>query len=143
MRPEAANVADFGWIGAQAMPTRPRLLQAVCGAICLATAGLALADSFNGTYTGKKVLTKGDPAACAPREDSVSVTIGDNALTFTTSELKNYTIGFDPRPDGSFHQLLVDVNGATVDFRGRVVGSVLDADVTNIPCVHHWHLEKK
>jgi hypothetical protein len=115
---------------------------AVWAALCLATAGLALADSFNGTYTGKRVLTKGDPAACAPREDSVSVTIGDGALTFTNSALKNYAIGFDPRPDGSFHQLSVELDGGVVDIRGRIVGNALDADVTNVPCVHHWHLEK-
>jgi hypothetical protein len=102
-----------------------------------------LATAFDGNYTGKRVLTNGDPAACAPREDSVSVTIGDGVLTFTNSELKNYTIGFDPRPDGSFHQLSVDLDGATADIRGRIVGNVLDADVTNTPCVHHWHLEKK
>ena len=124
------------------MPTRPRLLSAVCGALCLATAGLALADSINGTYTGKRVLTKGNPAACA-RDENVSVTIGDGSLRFTNSALKNYIIGFDPRPDGSFVQLSVDIEGDAVDMRGRIVGNVLDADVTNGPCVHHWHLEKK
>ena len=124
------------------MPTRPQLLLAVCSAICLATACPALADSINGTYTGKRVLTKGNPAACA-RDENVSVTIGDGSLRFTNSALKNYIIGFDPRPDGSFVQLSVDIAGDTVDIRGRIVGNVLDADVTNASCVHHWHLEKK
>jgi hypothetical protein len=101
-----------------------------------------LADSINGTYTGKRTLTKGNPAACT-RDEGVSVTVSDGALRFTNSELKNYLIGFDPRPDGSFVQLSVDIEGDAVDIRGRIVGNVLDADVTNGPCVHHWHLEKK
>jgi hypothetical protein len=110
--------------------------------VCLAVAGSALATAFDGTYTGKRVLTKGDPSECA-RDDDVSITISDGALRFTNSALKSYIIGFDPRPDGSFVQLSVDIAGDTVDIRGRIVGNVLDADVTNASCVHHWHLEKK
>jgi hypothetical protein len=37
----------------------------------------------------------------------------------------------------------VELDGGVVDIRGRIVGNVLDADVINVPCVHHWHLEKK
>jgi hypothetical protein len=83
----------------------------------------AFGDAFDGTYKGVRVLTKG--------------------LTFADSQLKNFTMGFNPHPDGSFNQFHVDVGGSVVDIHGRVVGNVLDADVTNAPCEHHWHLQKK
>ena len=102
----------------------------------------ASGDAFDGTYEGVRVLTKGDPSSCIQQEN-VSVIIAPGTLTFTDSKLKNFTMGFNPHPDGSFNQFHVDVGGSVVDIHGRVVGNVLDADVTNAPCEHHWHLEKR
>jgi hypothetical protein len=85
---------------------------------------------------------KGNPSE-RPTQDDVSVTINDGALTFTNSALQNYAMGFEPHPDGSFRQSHVDIGGDVVDISGRIVGDTLDADVTNAPCEHHWHLQKK
>jgi hypothetical protein len=103
----------------------------------------AFGQAFDGTYAGKRVLTKGDPSANCTRQEDVSVIIKTGTLTFTDSALENYTIGFDPHPDGSFNQLHVDIGGSVVDIHGRIVGDTLDADVTISSCQHHWHLEKK
>jgi hypothetical protein len=112
----------------------------VCGAVCVASG--ATADAFDGTYIGKRTLTKGDPGACVRQED-VSVTINPGTLTFTDSTLKKYTIGFELDPDGSFRELHVGLGGALVDIQGRIAANILDADVTNATCEHHWHLQKK
>jgi hypothetical protein len=115
------------------------VIAGICG---LAAAASALgADTFDGAYTGKRVLTKGSGPAC-PTDDDVSVTIHGGALTFTDSALHDYSIGFDPRPDGSFILISTGLRGAGVLIQGRIVGDVLDADVTNGPCEHHWHLTK-
>jgi hypothetical protein len=113
----------------------------ICALIGLAVAETTLSaeNAFNGAYTGKRVLTKGSSPAC-PSEESVSATIHDGVLTFTNSALRNYSIGFDPHPDGSFNE--ISTAGASVFIQGRIVGNVLDADVTNGPCEHHWHLTK-
>ena len=100
------------------------------------------ADTFDRVYTGKRVLTKGSGPAC-PTDDDVSVTIHGGALTFTDSVLPDYSIGFDPRPDGSFSLISTGISGGGVLIEGRIVGDVLDADVTNGPCEHHWHLTKR
>jgi hypothetical protein len=111
------------------------------GIICFAV--LAAAGSFDGVYTGTRVLTKGPTSAgCDARED-VSVTISGNILTFTDSELRQFPIEFEPKPDGSFEEISINMGGTTVDIHGRATGSTLDADFSNPPCVHHWHLEKK
>src|SRR5262249_54792617 len=78
-----------------------------------------------------------------PTQEDVSVTITDGILTFTNSALRNFAMGFEPHPDGSFSQMHVDIGGDVVDIRGRIVGDTLDADVANAPCEHHWHLQKK
>jgi hypothetical protein len=116
----------------------------MCSLAFLAVAGPALGagDSFDGHYTGKRVLTKG-PAGQCPTEEGVSVTIQDGVLTFTNSALQNYAIGFDPHPDGTFTETHVDAGGAIVEIRGRIAGGVLNADVANPPCEHHWRLERK
>ena len=103
---------------------------------------VAAGDSFDGVYTGKRVATKGPLGQC-PAEESVSVTINDGVLTVTTSELRNYAIGFDPHPDGTFTVTHVDAGGRVVEIRGRITGGVLNADVINPPCEYHWRLEKK
>ena len=99
------------------------------------------ADAFDGAYTGKRVLTKSSGPAC-PTDDDVSVTIHGGALTFTDSALRGYSIGFDTRHDGSFDLISTGISGGGVLISGRIVGGVLDADVTNGPCEHHWHLTK-
>jgi hypothetical protein len=116
----------------------------ICGLIGLAVAEPALSagNAFDGVYTGRRVLTKGSGRAC-PAEDNVSVTIRGGALTATGSAFRNFSIGFHPHRDGSFRQISTGNRGASVVIQGRVVGDVLDADITNGPCEHHWHLTKK
>ena len=67
----------------------------ICGIICLAVAGPALGaeDTFDGVYTGKRVLTKGSGPQC-PVEDDVSVAIHGETLTFTDSSFQKFVIGF-------------------------------------------------
>jgi hypothetical protein len=124
-------------------PERRLAVAGVCGIICLVVAAAALGaeNTFDGVYTGKRVLTKGQGPRC-PAEDDVSVTIHGETLTFTNSALKNFLIEFAPRPDGSFRQIYVDAGGDTVTIQGRETGGFLDADVTNPPCEYHWHLTK-
>jgi hypothetical protein len=97
---------------------------------------------YDGHYVGKRVLTKG-PADDCPAEGNVSVTIDGNVLTFTNSQLQNYAIGFYPDPDGTFNIVHVGLEGGTADINGRIAGGVIDADVNNPPCLHHWQLKKK
>jgi hypothetical protein len=113
----------------------------ICGLIGLAAAGPTLGvDTFDGAYTGKRVLTKGSNPSCVTSDD-VSVTIRGGALTFSHSKLRNFSIGFDPHQDGSF-RMMSAIGGAAALIQGRIVAGVLDADVTNGPCEHHWHLTK-
>jgi hypothetical protein len=108
-----------------------------CAVVGPAVTGPALgADTFDGVYTGKGVLKKGDPAY--PPGEAISVTIHGEALTFSDS---NFVTGYEPHPDGSFRDVSVGVD--VVLLHGRGVGNVLDADVTDGPCEHHWHLSKK
>jgi hypothetical protein len=125
-----------------------RCLAAASG-LYLAVAGisaLAAEHNFDGVYTGKRLLTKGSAGPECPAKDDVSVTIHGETLTFTNSALKKYTMPFDPGPDGSFGQIHGDMGGDTVDYHGRIVGDIIDADVTNYgtdpPCEYHWHLKK-
>jgi hypothetical protein len=124
-------------------PERRLAVSGICGIICLVVAGTALGaeNTFDGVYTGTRVLTKGSGPQC-PAEDSVSVTIHGETLTFTNSALKNFLIAFNPHQDGSFSQVYVDVGGDAVTIQDRIAGGVLDADVTNAPCEYHWHLKK-
>jgi hypothetical protein len=121
-----------------------RIQLVVCSLAMLAIAGpAAMAEgSFDGAYTGKRILMSGPSDDC-PAEDNVSVTINGNVLTFTDSALRNYAIGFYPSPDGTFDDIHVEVGGDVWEVQGRIVGGVLDAEVNNPPCEHHWSLEKK
>jgi hypothetical protein len=112
--------------------------------ICLVFAGPAPAaeHSFDGVYTGKRLLTKGSTSMC-PAEEDVSAMIHGEVMTFSNSALQKVGMGFHPRQDGSFSQLYEDIGGAYVIIRGRIVGDVLDADVTQNPCAYHWHLKKQ
>lgn len=87
-----------------------RALSVMCGIVLLVAPSVTLADPFDGTYTGKRVTTKGDEPSC-PTEDNVSVTIKGSTLTLTDSNAKEYPISFDPRPDGSFHELSANIGG--------------------------------
>ena len=115
----------------------------ICALICLAVAEPVLSDenAFDGAYTGSRVLTKGSSQLCV-RSEGVSVTIRGGALTFSDSVMRDFSIGFDPRRDGSFGLISTAIGGASVFVEGRVVGGVVEADVTDGPCEHHWHLTK-
>jgi hypothetical protein len=123
-----------------------RIYLVVCNLACLVLgAPVALANaSYDGVYTGKRWVTNG-PADICPTEDNVSVTIHGDTLTFTNSAVKNYAINFDfaLKPDGTFDETHVDVGGNLVEIQGRIAGGVLEGDVNNPPCEHHWRLEKK
>ena len=114
--------------------------------LCLAVAGspaLGAEHTFDSDYSGKRVLTKGSAGPDCPAEDDVSVTIHGETLTFTDSELKNYTLPFFPSPDGSFGLSHTDASGAVRHHHGRVNGGVIDADTDNPDCEYHWHLKKR
>jgi hypothetical protein len=123
---------------------RRLMLSAVCGLIVVTVAEPALdaSDTFDGVYVGKRVLTQGSGPRCSTEAD-VSVTIHRAKLTFTHSELRDFVVSFDPHQDGSFSQIYTGTGGAAVLIQGRVVGDVLEADVTNGPCEHHWRLTRR
>jgi hypothetical protein len=122
---------------------RRLIVWGICALICLAVAEPVLSDenAFDGAYIGKRVRTQGSGPAC-PTEDDLPVTIQGGALTYTHSVLHNFVLGFDPQRDGSFSETYSDADGGFMLIQGRIVGNVLDADVTNGPCEHHWHLTK-
>ena len=123
-----------------------RLIVAAASGLCLAVAGipaLGAEHNLDGVYSGNKVLTRGSPNPSCPAKDSVSITIDGGTLTFTDSASKKFAHAFYPRPDGSFGETYTDEGGAIVEYHGHIVGDVIDADVTNTPCVYHWHLKKE
>jgi len=125
--------------------SRSRCLAAALG-LCLAVAGisaLGAEHNFDGVYTGKRSLTKGSAGPNYPAEEEVSFTIHGATLSFTNSTLKKFVIRLDPRQDGSFHEIYTGEGGAAVNIVGRIIGDVMDADVTNPPCEYHWHLKKE
>jgi hypothetical protein len=126
-----------------------RLLVAALG-LCLAVVGIpapAAEHTFDGVYTGKRTLVKGLAGPSCPAEDNVSVTIHGGTMTFTNSALKQFAVSFYPRKDGSFGEIYQGEGGTTVNINGRVIGDVIEADVTNYasdpPCEHHWNLKKE
>jgi hypothetical protein len=123
-----------------------RLLVVAASGLCLVVGGisaLGAEHNFDGVYTGKRSLTKGSAGPNCPAEDNVSVTIHGETLTFTNSILKKFTESFYPGPDGSFGETYTDEGGAVVHYHGRIIGDVMDADVSNPPCEYHWHLKKE
>jgi hypothetical protein len=110
--------------------------------LALAVPAFGAETSYDGTYTGERVLTKGDPAVCTAK-DPVSVVVHGEMLTFTNSKAKDYTMTFAPRADGSFGQLSANISGLVVHITGQFGAGVLDSDVTSANCKHHWHLEKQ
>jgi len=124
--------------------SRSRGLAATLG-LCLAVAvipALGAEHTFDGVYSGKRALIKGSDPYC-PAEDDVSVIIHGEMLSFTDSALRKFRIGFYPSQDGSFGEISVGEGGDAVQIHGRVVGDIIDADVTNRFCKHHWHLKKE
>ena len=123
---------------------RGLVVSGICGVICL-VAGLALAaeHSLDGTYTGKRVLTKGSASPTCPAEEHVSVTLHGETLRFADGVLKGVTQAFYPSSDGSFGQTYTDAGGAVVHYHGRIVGDVTEADVDEPPCEYHWRLKKE
>ena len=127
---------------------RSRCLAPALG-LCLAVSGssaLGAEHTFDGVYSGKKVLTKGSASPLCPAKDDVSVTIHGETLTFTDRALKKFTEPFFPGPDGSFGQTYTGEGGVAVHYHGRITGEVIDADVSDsaiAPCEYHWHLKKK
>ena len=124
-------------------------LAAVSG-LCLGLAGspaLAAKHTFDGVYSGKRVLTKGSASQICPAKGHVSVTIHGDTLTFTKDALQGFIEPFFPSPDGSFGQTYYNGDaGSTVNYHGRIVGGVMDIDFINYaiaPCKYHWHLTKK
>jgi hypothetical protein len=121
------------------------MISGIFGVICLA-AGPALGaepgHKYDGVYTGKRSLTKGTASPRCPVEDDVSVIIHGETLTFTNSVSTKFTISFDPRQDGSFDQIYGGQGGTAVRIKGRITGDVIEADVNNRPCEHHWSLKK-
>ena len=117
------------------------VVSGLCGMISLAIVAptWGAESKFDGVYIGKRVLTKGSNQTC-PTEDDVSVTIRGEALTFTNSRLHNFTIGFEPHPDGSFNEISAGDEGGYVTIQGRIVGDAIEADVADSVCEHHWHL---
>jgi hypothetical protein len=111
--------------------------------ICLvAGPSLGAEHRFDGVYAGKRSLVKGSGPDC-PAADDVSVTIHGETLTFTHSVLKNVAEPFYPAPDGSFGETYTDEGGDIVRYHGRIVGDVIDVDVTNSSCEYHWRLKKQ
>jgi hypothetical protein len=115
----------------------------ICGVMCLVT-GLVLAaeHTLDGTYTGKRVLTKGSASPACPAEEDVSVTLHGETLSFANGVLKGVIQAFYPSADGSFGQTYTDAGGAVVHYHGRIVGDVIEADVDDPPCEYHWRLKK-
>ena len=125
--------------------SRLRRLAAAWG-LCLAVAGipaLGAEHTFDGAYSGKRVLTKGSASPTCPAEDDVSVTIHGATLTFTNSALQKFIEPFYPGPDGLFGQTYTDEGGRAVHYHGRIIGDVIDADAQNPPCEYRWHLKKQ
>jgi hypothetical protein len=115
-------------------------------ALCLAVAGspaLGAGHTFDGDYSGKRVLTKGSPGPTCPAEENVSVAIHGETVSFTDSVLTNFLQPFYPSQDGSFGENLTTEGGATVSYHGRIVGDIMDLDLNNPPCEYHWHLKKQ
>ena len=119
-----------------------RLALPLIACIALAVPARGGETSFDGTYAGERVLTKGDPTSCVAK-DTVSIVIHGDELRFKNSRVKDYTISFSPRADGSFDVLSADISGIVVTIHGHVGAGVLDADVVSAYCTNHWQLEKQ
>ena len=80
----------------------------ICGVMCL-VAGLALAadHSLDGTYAGKRVLTKGSAGPTCPAEEDVSVTVHGETLRFANGVLRALLKLFIPLPTDRSARLIL------------------------------------
>jgi hypothetical protein len=113
--------------------SRSRRLAAALGLYLVVAVipALGAEHTFDGVYTGKRSLIKGTAGPRCPAEDNVSVTIHGATVTFTSSALRQFAIIFYPSQDGSFGETYQGEGGETVNIRGRVIGDVIEADVTD------------
>jgi hypothetical protein len=83
-------------------------LSGICGVMCL-VAGLALAaeHTFDGTYSGKRVLTKGAASPACPAEEDVSVTVHGETLRFANGVLRALLKLFIPLPTDRSARLIL------------------------------------
>jgi hypothetical protein len=75
-------------------------------------------------------------------DEAVVAELGGAFADRASHALRNYAIGFYPSPGGTFDGTHVEVGGDVCEVQGRIVRGVLDAEVDNPPCEHHWPLEK-
>jgi hypothetical protein len=124
-------------------PERRPLVSGLFGAICLIAGGSVFGaeNTSNGVYTGTRLRTKGPDPQC-PAEESVSVTIQSTMMLFTNSILHSFVLELVPNLDGSFEQTYISAGGQYIFIRGRIMGNVIEADVDNEPCGHHWRVKK-
>src|SRR5215469_9384079 len=99
----------------------------IYGMICLVAGipALGAEHTFDGVYSGKRVLTKGSAGPTCPAEEDVSATVHGETLTFTNSVLKKFTMPFYPGSDGSFGEIHTG-EGGDVHYHGRIIGDVID-----------------
>ena len=86
------------------------VVSGIGGMICLVAGipALGAEHTFDGVYSGRRVLTKGSASSMCPAEDDVSVTIHGETLTFTDSALQKFTEPFFPvQTDHSARLILV------------------------------------
>ena len=113
------------------------------GVICLVAGGSVFGaeNTSNGVYTGTRLRTKGPDSQCLA-EENVSVTIQDTIMLFTNGILHSFVLELFPNPDGSFERTYISAGGHYVVIHGRIMGNVIEADVENEPCSHHWRVRK-
>jgi hypothetical protein len=107
---------------------------AAASGLCLAVAGipaLGAEHTFDGVYSGKRILAKGPSAPTCAVEDDVSVIIHGETLTFTNSAFKKFVLSVYPSKDGSFGNIYTGEGGGAVQIRGHIDRDVIEADVTN------------
>ena len=124
-------------------PEHRPLVSGLFGAICLVAGGSVFGaeNTSNGVYTGTRSRTKGPDLQCLA-EENVSVTVQDTIMLFTNSILHSFVLEFSPSPDGSFERTYISSAGHYVVIRGRIIGNLIEADVDNEPCSHHWRVKK-
>ena len=124
-------------------PEHRPVVSGLFGAICLVAGGLVFGaeNTSNGVYTGTRLRTKGPDLHC-PAEENVSVTIQDTIMLFTNGIWHSFVLELESNPDGSFERTYISAGGHYVVIHGRIMGNVIEADVENEPCSHHWRVRK-
>jgi hypothetical protein len=97
------------------------MLLVVSSVACLAIATPAVeaGDSFDGNYTGKRILTN-VPADDCPAEENVSVTINGNVLTFADSALQITPLAFTLSRTGHSTSESLDGFALSLDIQSRL-----------------------